>query len=64
MINVINQIKNINILFTCNVIAKNLSSSQNVLVFPCPLIILLRILFGIPIIIYKKYLRSNSIIKL
>ena len=63
MINVIDQIKNINILFTCNVMAKDLSSSQNVLVFPCPLIILLRILFGINIMIYKNILSSNSLIK-
>ena len=63
MINVIDQIKNINILFTCNVMAKYLSSSQNVLVFPCPLIIRLRILFGINIMIYKNILSSNSLIK-
>ena len=47
MINVIYQITNINILFTRNIMAKYPSSSQNVLVFPCPLIILLRILFDI-----------------
>ena len=57
MINVINQIKNINILFTCNVMAKDISFSQNLLVLPCPLIILVRILFGIPIIIYKNILK-------
>ena len=44
MINVINQIKNINILFTCNVMTKDHSSSQNLLVFPFPLFMLLRIL--------------------
>ena len=58
MINVIYQITNINILFTCNVMLKDLSSSQNVLLFHCPLIILLRILFGIPIIIYKNILNN------
>ena len=60
MIYVINKIKNINILFTCNVMAKDLSSSQNLLVFHCPLIILLMILFGIPIIIYKNILKVKQ----
>ena len=60
MINVINQIKNINIIFTCNVMAKDLSSSQNVLVFTCLLIILLRILFSIPIIIHKNILKVKQ----
>ena len=64
MIHFINQIKNINILFTFNVMAKDLSSSQNLLVFLCPLIIPLRILFGIPLIIYKNIFRLNSLIKL
>ena len=60
MINVINQIKNINILFTSNVMAKELSYWQNVLVIHCPLIILLKILFGIPIIIYKNILKVKQ----
>ena len=60
MIKIINQIKNINILFTCNIMAKDLSSSQNVLVFPCPLIILLRILFGIHIVLYKNKLKVKQ----
>ena len=54
------KLKNIHILYTCNVMSKDLSSSQHLLVFPCPLIILLRILFGIPIIIYKIILNVKQ----